>query len=298
MAKRENITPAELLRQVRLLEINTRQKTKDIFSGGYHSNFKGMGITFSEVRPYQYGDDIRSIDWNVTAKTGAPHIKIFEEERELSVLLVVDISQSTLFGAHGKTVSRQITELCASLAVTAERNGDKVGLMLFSSDNESFIPPKKGRGQLLKILRELVLLDAKSQQTNIEQSLKFLRRVLKRHHLIFVISDFLDTGYTKELTLLSRKHEVIGIRIWDHFYDNLPNVGLVQAKDPETGEDVLVDFGSDDRQSLLDFYQNQTAFFDDAFIRARASNVTIKTDDSVYKSMLAFFSKRNSMFGR
>ncbi len=298
MAKRENITPAELLRQVRLLEIKTRQKTKDMFSGGYHSNFKGMGITFSEVRPYQYGDDIRSIDWNVTAKTGSPHIKIFEEERELSVLLAVDISQSTLFGAHGKTISRQITELCASLSVTAERNGDKVGLMLFSADNESFVPPKKGKAQLLKILRDLVLLEAKDTRTNIGASLKFLRRVLKKHHLIFVISDFLDTGYTKELSLLAQKHEVIGIRIWDQFYDHLPTTGLVKTVDPESGQDVLVDFGSDDRQVLLNYYRNQTAFFEDAFIRARASNLTIKTDESVHKSMLAFFNKRNSNLGR
>ena len=298
MAKRENITPAELLRQVRLLEINTRQKTKDMFSGGYHSNFKGMGITFSEVRPYQYGDDIRSIDWNVTAKTGAPHIKIFEEERELSVLLVVDISRSTLFGAHGKTVSRQITELCASLAVTAERNGDKVGLMLFSSDNESFIPPKKGKAQLLRILRELVLLEAKDQKTDIAQSLKFLRRVLKKHHLIFVISDFLDSGYTKEMALLSRKHEVIGLRTWDTFYDHLPEAGFVKTVDPESGKDVLVDFGSDDRTVLMNYYKNQTAVFTDAFIQARADQMTIKTDESVHKSMLAFFAKRNAIIGK
>ncbi len=298
MAKRENITPAELLRQVRLLEINTRQKTKDMFSGGYHSNFKGMGITFSEVRPYQYGDDIRSIDWNVTAKTGAPHIKIFEEERELSVLLVVDISRSTLFGAHGKTVSRQITELCASLAVTAERNGDKVGLMLFSSDNESFIPPKKGKAQLLRILRELVLLEAKDQKTDIAQSLKFLRRVLKKHHLIFVISDFLDSGYTKEMALLSRKHEVIGIRIWDQFYEHLPKAGLVKVFDPESNTEKLIDFGSTDRELLEQFYDNQTAYFQDAFISARADSLTIKTSDSAFKSMMAFFNKRNSNLGK
>lgn len=298
MKRRENISPTELLRQVRLLEINTRQKTKDMFSGGYNSNFKGMGITFSEVRPYQYGDDIRSIDWNVTAKTGSPHIKIFEEERELSVLLVVDVSRSTLFGTSGKTISRQITELCASLAVTAERNGDKVGLMLFSSDNESFIPSKKGKAQLLKILRELVLLEAQNQETSLERSLIFLRRVLKKHHLIFIISDFLDTGYTRELALLSRKHEVIGIRTWDAFYDNLPKNGFVNTIDRESGKEVLVDFGSKDRSTLKNYYKNQTAYFEDAFIKARADQMTIKTDESVHKSMLAFFAKRNARIGK
>jgi len=298
MKRRENISPTELLRQVRLLEINTRQKTKDMFSGGYSSNFKGMGITFSEVRPYQYGDDIRSIDWNVTAKTGSPHIKIFEEERELSVLLMVDVSRSTLFGTSGKTISRQITELCASLAVTAERNGDKIGLMLFSSDNESFIPSKKGKAQLLKILRELVLLEAQNQETSLERSLIFLRRVLKKHHLIFIISDFLDTGYTKELALLSRKHEVIGIRTWDAFYDNLPKNGFVNTIDRESGKEVLVDFGSKDRSTLKNYYKNQTAFFEDAFIKARADQMTVKTDESVHKSMLAFFAKRNARIGK
>ena len=298
MNRRENITPAELLRQVRLLEISTRQKTKDMFSGGYQSNFKGMGITFSEVRPYQYGDDIRSIDWNVTAKTGSPHIKIFEEERELSVLLMVDVSRSTLFGAYGKTISRRITELCASLAVTAERNGDKVGLMLFSSDNESFMPAKKGKAQLLKILRELVLLEAQDQKTSLKQSLRFLRRVLKKHHLIFIISDFLDTGYVKELSLLSRKHEIIGVRTWDAFYDDLPRAGFVNTIDPESGKDVLVDFGSADRDALMKYYQNQTAFFTDAFIQARADQLTIKTEESVHKSMLAFFAKRNAKIGK
>lgn len=293
MSKRKKISPTELIRKVRQLEISTRQKTKDVFSGGYHSNFKGMGITFSEVRPYQYGDDIRSIDWNVTAKTGAPHIKIFEEERELSVILAVDISQSTLFGAHQESVNDKITEICASLAVTAQNNGDKIGLLLFSSANELYIPPKKGKGQLLKILRELILLDAQQKQTNTGDALKFLRRVLKKHHLVFVISDFLDMGYAKNLSLLSQKHEIIGVRVWDVFYNNLPTVGLVRTIDPETGTPQLIDFGSHDRALLLNNFHNFTAYFNDAFIRARSDKMTINTDASVFKSILEFFNKRN-----
>ncbi len=290
--KRTNMTPTELLRKVRQLEISTRQKTKDMFSGGYHSHFKGMGITFSEVRPYQYGDDIRNIDWNVTAKTGDPHIKIFEEERELSVLLVVDISHSTLFGVHGQSISNQITEICASLAVTAERNGDKIGLMLFAAEKESYIPAKKGRAQLMKLLRELLVLEAAEKKTNIEQSLKFLRRVAKKHHLIFLLSDFLDLNYTKELSLLSRKHEVIGIRIWDPFYDNLPHAGLVRTKDSETGSEKVIDFAGEDRTKLEQTYKNYSAYFEDAFIKARARQLTIKTDASVHRALLAFFNQR------
>ncbi len=253
-------------------------------------------MTFSEVRPYQYGDDIRSIDWNVTAKTGIPHIKIFEEERELAVLLAVDISASTRFGGKApKRIYEQITNLCASLAVSAHQAGDKVGVLLFSSGVDYYLPPAKGRNHLMRILKELVAaVPATGGETNMVAALDFLNRVLKRHHLIFLVSDFLAADYRKALSLLGQKHEVVGIRIWDRFFDALPPAGFIRVLDPEKKQMTVVDFGSPDRADIARLYADYTAYYKDAFAWAKSDELTVYTDESVYKRLLVFFESRKT----
>lgn len=220
----------ELLKKVRKIEIKTRRLSDHIFGGEYHSAFKGKGMTFSEVRQYQFGDDVRSIDWNVTARYNEPFVKVFEEERELTLMLIVDVSGSELFGTQNQFKNEVIVEIAATLAFSALQNNDKIGLILFSETVELFIPPKKGKSHVLRIIRELIEFTPKSRKTNIAEALKFLSSVMKKKAITFILSDFIDEGYERTLKIAARKHDVTGIRIYDKREESIPNIGLVQME--------------------------------------------------------------------
>lgn len=235
---------SEILKKVKKIEIKTRGISQHLFSGEYHSAFKGRGMSFSEVREYSYGDDIRHIDWNVTARTNFPHIKVFEEERELNIMFLIDCSKSALFGTNEYLKSDYITELCAVLAFSAVNNNDKVGAILFSDKIEHYIPPKKGKKQILRILRELVDQENDQPGTNIEMALKYLNNVSKKRATVFLISDFIDKQYEDALKIISRKHDLIGLRVYDPSEKELPNMGMIQTVDQETGTKQLIDTSS------------------------------------------------------
>jgi uncharacterized protein (DUF58 family) len=224
-----------LLKKVRKIEIKTRRLSDHVFGGEYHSTFKGRGMTFSEVRQYQFGDDVRAIDWNVTARYNEPFVKVFEEERELTLMLVVDVSGSESFGTKTQFKREILTEIAATLAFSALQNNDKVGLALFSDQIELFIPPKKGRSHILRIIRELLEFEPKSRQTNISTALEFLSGVLKKKAIVFMLSDFMDNGYEKTLRITAKKHDLTGIRVYDPVETKLPKLGIVPMRDAETG---------------------------------------------------------------
>ena len=224
----------ELLKKVRKIEIKTRRLSENLFGGEYQSTFKGRGMTFSEVRKYEFGDDVRSIDWNVTARYNEPFIKIFEEERELTMMLVVDISASEFFGTSIKFKRELITEISATLAFSALQNNDKVGVILFSDQIELFIPPKKGKSHILRIIRELIEFKPNSKRTSISTALSFLMRVIKKKSIVFILSDFIDSDYENSIQLVSKKHDLTGIRIYDKIESNIPNLGIVPFRDNET----------------------------------------------------------------
>jgi uncharacterized protein (DUF58 family) len=224
-----------LLKKVRKIEIKTRRLSDHVFGGEYHSTFKGRGMTFSEVRQYQFGDDVRSIDWNVTARYNEPFVKVFEEERELTLMLVVDVSGSEAFGTQIQFKRDLITEIAATLAFSALQNNDKVGLILFSDQVELFIPPKKGRSHILRIIRELLEFEPESKKTSISTALEFLSGVLKKKAIVFVLSDFMDKNYEKTLRISAKKHDLTGIRVFDPVETKLPNLGIVPLRDAETG---------------------------------------------------------------
>ena len=234
----------EILKKVRKIEIKTRRLSDHIFGGEYHSTFKGRGMTFSEVRPYQYGDEIRSIDWNVTARYNEPHVKVFEEERELTMMLMVDISGSEFFGTNQQFKRDTATEIAATLAFSAIQNNDKVGLLLFSDQVELYIPPKKGKSHVLRIIRELIEFTPKSKETNINEALKFLSNVMKKKTIVFLLSDFMDDAYEQTLKIAGRKHDVTGIKIYDKHDEEIPNLGIVPMLDAETGKTQLVNTSS------------------------------------------------------
>ena len=225
----------EVLKKVRKIEIKTRRLSDHVFSGEYHSSFKGRGMTFSEVRAYQFGDDVRNIDWNVTAKTNAPHVKVFEEERELTLMLAVDVSGSEFFGSGDITKRDIITEICATLAFSAMGNNDKVGLLLFSDEIELFIPPAKGRMHVLRIIRELIEFTPRSQKTDIKVAMEYLFGVMKKKSIVFLISDFIHATYADSLKIMARKHDMTGIRIYDPAEEELPDVGMVLMRHDESG---------------------------------------------------------------
>ena len=283
----------ELLKKVRKIEIKTRRLSNHIFSGEYHSHFKGRGMTFSEVRKYQFGDDIRDIDWNVTAKLNEPHIKIFEEERELTMMLLVDVSKSESFGTRIQQKRDLITELCAVLSFSAIQNNDKVGVVFFTDQIELFIPPKKGKSHILRIIRELIEFKPKGTGTNISEAFKFLSSVIKKRSIVFTLSDFQDEAYDKNLKIASSKHDLTAIRIIDPAEEQLPDIGLVQLQNPETYTMGWVDTSSSIvRATYKKDYQNFVANFKSYCTHSGTDYLDLRVDRSYTKQLLEFFKRR------
>ena len=283
----------ELLKKVRKIEIKTRRLSDHIFGGEYHSTFKGRGMTFSEVRQYSYGDDVRSIDWNVTARYNEPFVKVFEEERELTMMLLVDVSGSEFFGTAQQSKKEIITEISATLAFSALQNNDKVGLILFSDEVELFIPPKKGKSHVLRIIRELIEFQPKSNRTNISEALKFFSSVMKKRAIAFVLSDFIADGYDQTLKIVCKKHDVTGIRIFDAREEEIPNIGLVPMEDAETGELAMVNTQSKTvRAAYAKFYREKVEYFQNAFTKSGAGVLSSRVDESYVKKLLGYFKRR------
>ena len=283
----------ELLKKVRKIEIKTRRLSDHIFSGEYHTSFKGRGMTFSEVRQYQYGDDIRAIDWNVTARYNEPYIKVFEEERELTMLLMVDVSGSESFGSKNQFKKEIVTEIAATLAFSATQNNDKIGLILFSDEIELYIPPKKGRSHVLRIIRELIEFEPKSKQTDVSQALKFLSGTQKKKAIVFLISDFMTDEYEHTLKIASKKHDITGIRVYDIREEKMPNVGMVSMLDAETGQTVLVDTSSKSvRLNYEKYYQDKVRYFKETFSKSGSGTVNTRVDESYVTKLLGYFKSR------
>ena len=284
---------AELLKKVRKIEIKTKGLSKHIFSGEYHSAFKGRGMSFSEVRDYHYGDDVRNIDWNVTARTGDPHIKIFEEERELTVMLCIDVSQSSFFGTIDRFKSDLITELSAVLSFSAIQNNDKVGVILFSDRIEKFIPPKKGKTHILKIIRELINYEPTHQGTNLSAALEYLNNVIKKRCIAFILSDFITEDYGDALRILAKRHDVVGICIYDPKEEKLPSIGLMRLYDPELNQTRLVDTSNSKvRKSYQERFAAYRNKFKNQFVRSGADPLFIRMDQPYVKVLMKFFKKR------
>ncbi len=283
----------ELLKKVRKIEIKTRRLSDHIFGGEYHSTFKGRGMTFSEVRQYQFGDDVRSIDWNVTARYNEPFVKVFEEERELTMMLLVDVSGSEHFGTINSFKKEIITEISATLAFSALQNNDKAGLVLFSDEVELFIPPKKGKSHVLRIIRELLEFTPSSKKTDIGKALKFLSNVIKKRAIVFVLSDFVAEDYERTLKITGNKHDLTGIRVYDRREESIPNLGMVQMLDSETGRLQLVNTQSKKvRQSYETFYRERVDFFKDIFAKSGCGTLDCRVDESYVKKLLGYFKRR------
>ena len=287
---------SDLLKRVRKVEIKTRSLSKHIFSGEYHSAFRGRGMSFSEVRAYQYGDEVRDIDWNVTARTGEPHIKIFEEERELTIMLLVDVSRSVFFGTRDPWKNEWMAELSAVLGFSALQNNDKVGLILFTDQIEMYIPPQKGRQHILRIIRELLYFEPAHKKTNINIPLEYLTNVIKKKCIAFVMSDFISPSFESSLKLAAKRHDVIGIHIHDAAEAMLPGAGLLRMRDPEAGEMALVD--SDDpgmKAAFAKNYLSQLHQFKEQFKRAQCDTMALSTDQSYIQELHRFFKRRASV---
>ena len=289
--------PREILKQVRRVEIATRGLVNDVFSGEYHSVFKGRGMNFAEVREYQHGDDIRAIDWNVTARTGAPFIKVFDEERELTVMLVVDVSASGDFGSHARMKGEVAVEICAVLAFSATTNNDKVGLIIFSDRIEKFVPPRKGRRHVLRVLRELLYFKPEGRGTDIAGALEYLVRVVRRRAVVFVVSDFLGDGYEKALAVAGRRHDTIAIRMSDPREHQLPAVGYLELEDAETGEQVTVDVSDPAFRAAFERDVAETrAFRERQFRKTRVDVIEITTDHPYADRLMRLFRQRAKRF--
>ena len=284
----------ELLKKVRKIEIKTRRLSDHIFSGEYHTSFKGRGMTFSEVRQYQFGDDVRAIDWNVTARYNEPYVKVFEEERELTMMLMVDISGSESFGTKNQLKSEIVTEIAATLAFSATQNNDKIGLILFSDQIELYIPPKKGKSHVLRIIRELIEFSPKSNKTDISQALQFLSATQKKKAIVFMISDFIaDDDYEKTLKIASKKHDITGVRVYDIREEKMIDVGLVAMQDAETGQVQWVNTGSSNvRLQYEKYYADKVAYFRDIFSKCGSGTVNTRVDESYVKKLLGYFKSR------
>ncbi|WP_420461431.1 DUF58 domain-containing protein [Neolewinella sp.] len=283
----------ELLKRVRRIEIKTKGLSRQIFSGEYHSAFKGRGMSFSEVRGYQYGDDVRNIDWNVTARSGEPYVKVFEEERELTVMLLVDISKSSFFGTVKQPKNELITEICAVLAFSAAQNNDKVGLLLFSDRVEKFLPPKKGRGHILRIIRELLDTRPEGSGTDIGMALTYFTNMVKKRSICFLLSDYLATDYERPLRLAARRHDLVGLHLYDPRERELPAVGLLRAKDAETGKTQWIDTDSARvRERYAGWYEENMVYFASAFRQSGADTLSVETTEDYVRELLRFFKGR------
>jgi uncharacterized protein (DUF58 family) len=289
--------PREILKQVRRVEIATRGPVNDVFSGEYHSVFKGRGMNFAEVRAYQYGDDIRSIDWNVTARAGAPFVKVFDEERELTVILVVDVSASGEFGSRSRMKGEVAVEICAVLAFSAITNNDKVGLIIFSDRIEKFVPPRKGRRHVLRVLRELLYFRPEGRGTNVAGALEYLARVVRRRAVVFVVSDFFDTGYQKALAVAGRRHDTIVIRMGDPRERELPAVGYIELEDAETGEQLTVNVSDPAFREAFDRDATETrTALEREFRKTGIDVIEISTDRPYADRLMRFFRQRARRF--
>ena len=284
----------DLIKKVRKIEIKTRRLSDHIFSGEYHTSFKGRGMTFSEVRQYQFGDDIRAIDWNVTARYNEPYVKVFEEERELTMMLMVDISGSESFGTKNQPKSEIVTEIAATMAFSATQNNDKIGLVLFTDQIELYIPPKKGKSHVLRIIRELIEFKPKSKKTDLSQALKFLSSTQKKKAIVFVISDFMvDDDYEKTLKIAAKKHDITGVRVYDIREEKMPNIGMVEMEDAETGEVLVVNTGSKKaRLSYEKQYQDKVNYFKDIFSKCGSGTVNTRVGESYVTKLLGYFKSR------
>ncbi len=285
----------DLLKKVRKIEIKTKGLSQNIFAGEYHSAFKGRGMTFSEVREYQYGDDVRDIDWNVTARHNKPYIKVYEEERELTVMLLVDVSGSRRFGAVGIEKREMIAEIAATIAFSAIQNNDKIGIIFFSNKIEKFIPPQKGKKHILFIIRELLNLEPSNNGTDISMALRYLADALKKRCTTFLISDFIDQNdYSKAMTIASNKHDLIAIQVYDKRETTLPNVGLIQIEDLETGEKQLIDTSSKSTRNAFSkwWYDRQQKMID-TMNKSKVDLASVSTDENFVKSLMNLFKNRS-----
>ncbi|HNZ41942.1 MAG TPA: DUF58 domain-containing protein [Bacteroidales bacterium] len=288
---------ADLLKRVRKIEIKSRGLTNQIFSGQYHSAFKGRGMAFSEVREYNYGDDIRSIDWNVTARFDHPYVKVFEEERELTVMLLIDVSGSNYFGTQQMLKTEKITEIAAVLAFSAIQNNDKVGVVFFSDRIEKFIPPKKGTAHILRIIRELVTFKSQSCGTKLSEPLRFLTNAIKKRCTAFLITDFMDTGFQDAIKIASRKHDLIGIRIVDKRESELPRAGLMKIRDFESNQTYWVDTSGKEFQETHKYrWQQHEKMLHDIFVKSRIDVAKVNTDEDFTKPLIKLFKKRESRY--
>ncbi len=286
---------SELLKRVRKIEIKTRGLSSNIFAGQYHTAFKGRGMAFSEVREYQYGDDIRNIDWNVTARFNHPYVKVYEEEREMTVMLLVDVSGSREFGTQNQLKKHVIAEIAATLAYSAIQNNDKIGVVFYSDKLEKFIPPQKGKKHILYIIRELIEFHPENTGTNLSEALKYLTSVIKKRCTAFVISDFIDEkDFQTDLTIANRKHDVIAIQLFDKRETQLPAVGLVTVKDAENGTEWQMDTSSVSvRQAYQKWWTNQQNRLQDTFRKSKVDSISISTEDDYVKALINLFNIRS-----
>ena len=285
---------ADLLKKVRRIEIKTRGLSSNIFAGEYHSAFKGRGMAFSEVREYSYGDDMRDIDWNVTARYNKPFVKIFEEERELTVMLLIDVSESLSFGTSTTIKRDMLAEIAATLAFSAIQNNDKIGVIFFSDKIEKFVPPKKGRKHILYIIREILSFEPENNQTDISMVLRYLTNAIKKRCTAFLLSDFIDTSdYKQALKIANRKHDLVSVQVYDKMSTELKPLGLMKVYNPETGDDQWIDTSSRKvRNTYRNWWINQQTYMQGAFKQSGVDSVSISTDDDYVKSLLMLFQKR------
>ena len=285
----------ELIKKVRKIEIKTRGLSSNIFAGQYHSAFKGRGMAFSEVREYQYGDDVRDIDWNVTARFNKPYVKVFEEERELTVMLLVDMSSSLDFGTSGMYKKEMVAEIAATLAFAAIQNNDKIGAIFFTDRIEKFIPPQKGRKHILYIIRELLGFEPESRQTDLIVPLQYLTNAIKKRCTTFLLSDFIDErDFKSALTIANRKHDVVAIQVYDKRVEELPDVGLMKMVDAESGEDIYIDTSSRKVRAMHHkWWVEHQQLLRDVFSKSGVDSISVRTDQDYVKSLMNLFAKRN-----
>ena len=291
----KEVETSDILKKVRKIEIKTRGLSQNIFAGQYHSAFKGRGMAFAEVREYQYGDDVRDIDWNVTARFQRPYVKVFEEERELTVMLLIDVSGSLDFGTSRQTKADMVTEIAATLAFSAIQNNDKIGVIFFSDRIEKYIPPQKGRKHILYFIREMLDFHPQSRKTDVGEAMEYLTRVMKRHCTAFVLSDFYsNSSFLNALQIANRKHDVVAIQVYDKRAKELPDVGLMRVKDAESGQEMYIDTSSKKlRQAHTRYWLEREENLRQTFAKSNVDWASVATDEDYVKAMMALFSQRS-----